>query len=93
MKVGSLVVCVDDSKPFGYDALIFPKKNIIYTVRSFDYLPNDPIPGLYLEEVVNEIKNYADGYKEPSFHPKRFRELDTPVSISIEEILHETVPA
>lgn len=78
MRVGSLVVCVDDSNIFYAKPL---KKNKVYTVRSF----LEDNSGIRVCEIQNEIHpkfNLERGYM---FF--RFREIDCPPSIDIEEII------
>lgn len=92
MKVGSLVVCVDASGiPSWANKLV---ENKIYTVRDIKgnarYHPDcgvKKIDGIsvYLEEIVNIF--HAGLNAEIGYCSKRFRELDTPTEISIEEIL------
>lgn len=85
MQVGSLVVCVKadlDNSPH-HKPLVLKK---IYTIRGmFKY---DGEVGLLLEEIVN-IQHPSGG--EIGYNIKRFRELDTPVSIKIEEFIYEKV--
>lgn len=83
MRVGSLVVCVDDTGlPPKWKPLV---KNKIYTVRDiFNYKFNLG-HGILLYEVINtkhEITGHEIGYL-----PKRFRELDTPTEINLKNIL------
>lgn len=90
MKVGSLVVCVRGFEGDWEAKPVFKDK--IYTVRELrkDSFGDDCIT---LEEVINKVINYSTGSVEPAYDPSRFRELDTPQSISIEEILEEPVYA
>ena len=82
MTPGSLVVCVDASN------LIDPwhplVKDRIYTVREIRDCGNEGV-GLLLEEIVNII--HQKFKKELVYKINRFRELDCPTSIEIEEIL------
>lgn len=90
MKVGSLVVCVDDVVPNKWVKL---KKDNIYTIRDVFIGVKKGIKatGVLLEEITNS-KNERTG-RELGYDINRFRELDTPKSISIEEILEEPVYA
>ena len=88
MQVGSLVELIDDN--WNYSDRIVPVKEVIYTVRE---LPEDRI-GILLEEIINK-KEYCRfpsgkaGYGEPGFIIKRFRELQPPMKISIDELIQE----
>lgn len=88
MKVGSLVVCV---KPYsgdrGVQGLV---KGKIYTVRDI-FMGVEKKLVIRLEDLIN-LRNPFTG-NEYGYYPERFRELDTPTSISIEEILEEPVYA
>lgn len=87
MKVGSLVVCVrcfvgnEEAKPV--------VKGKIYTVRDILYVDGDY--GVMLDEIVNDLAEYREGVLEPAYTIDRFRELDTPTEISIEEFLTQEV--
>lgn len=82
MRVGSLVVCVngfpgdEDCKPV--------VEGKIYMVRTIDVDVCGTI-GIRLYEIVNNI-NTHNGV-EFGYRSDRFRELDTPISISIEEFV------
>lgn len=79
MKPGSLVVCVDASGiSFPWMPLV---QDNIYTVRQL--VNTNKGLGLYLEEVLNE-KNKGN---EIGYIANRFRELDTPTEIKLENIL------
>lgn len=83
MKVGSLVVCV---KGFSGDNDAKPViKGKIYTVR--EVVKHYSWYGLLLSEIVNPHNEYIDGYHEPDYMIERFRELDTPTEIKLENIL------
>lgn len=87
MKIGSLVELIDNNGLFApYIGDKLPVKNKIYTVR--DIQDDD---ALVLEEIVNPIHQYSNGYHELYFLIKRFCELMPPMAISIEEIRHELV--
>lgn len=83
MKVGSLVVCIRSSKgePF-HKATI---KGKVYTIRAIQIVPSLNGVGLLFEEVVNEIHPLCK--YEYDYLPSRFREIDCPTSIDIEEII------
>lgn len=85
MKVGSLVVCVDDTNQFEWLKVKLVKGRI-YTIEGFSQTD-----ALFLEE-HNEKHAYFSHLRVPH-KVQRFRELDTPQSISIEEILEEPVYA
>jgi hypothetical protein len=101
MKVGSKVICVDDSiKPgkLGFVGYAYPnwiEAGKVYTVR--EILPNDDIvPGIVLDEVINPplYVHILGKEQEPAFRLSRFRELDdvelaieTKEIIGIEELL------
>lgn len=101
LKIGSKVLCVDDSiKPgklnfVGYAYPNWIKVGEIYTVR--EILPNDDIvPGIVLEEIVNPplYVHLLGREQEPAFRISRFRELDdqelaieTEETVGIEELL------
>ncbi|MNT95842.1 hypothetical protein D3C72_2378030 [compost metagenome] len=85
MQVGSLVVCVkSDLDNYPHHKPLVLKK--IYTIRGM--FKDDGEVGLLLEEIVN-IQHPKGG--EIGYNIKRFRELDTPVSINIEELIYEKV--
>ena len=84
MKVGSKVICIDDSIPshlnmeqFRNDFHQWIKKDEIYTIR--EILPNDGIvTSVLLEEVKNPIRFFSKTigrFQESSFRIDRFREL------------------
>ena len=87
MKVGSLVECQCDFSKYSMPFKV-PLKGGIYTVR--DIIPckqgND---GLLLQEIINEPSQLFNGNREPSFGSIKFRELQPPMTISIDEILKE----
>ncbi len=95
LKIGSKVLCVDDSiKPgklafVGYAYPNWIKAGEIYTVR--EILPNDDIvPGIVLEEIVNPILyvHILGKEQEPAFRISRFRELeDTELAVELEETI------
>lgn len=82
MKVGSLVVCV---RGFSGDYEAKPViKDKIYTIRE---IAKDDYGDLcvHLDEVINEKSIFTN--KEPKYDIERFRELDTPTEIKLENIL------
>jgi hypothetical protein len=95
MKIGSKVMCVDDSiKPgklafVGYAYPNWIKEGKVYTVR--EILPNDDIvPGIVLEEVINPLLyvHILGKEQEPAFRLSRFRELDDQeLAIETEEVV------
>ena len=98
MKVGSLVVCV---KTFEGDWRGKPVyKDKIYTIRYIDkgrsWINGKPFYNGSTIVRLEEIQNHnvpEFGNTEAGYNIERFRELDTPQSISIEEILEEPVYA
>ena len=70
-KVGDKLICVKAPIPKGNE--IVPVKHKEYTLRGV----NNNHGGLWLEEIINIPKYYSDGFVEASFHPDRFRKLDT----------------
>lgn len=98
MKVGSLVECVKGPARQGYQDSLgntydFPQPEIgiIYTIRAFThYLGVNS--GILLEEIVNPEINWGLGiYGEASFKTTRFREIQPPMDIKIEDIISEQV--
>jgi hypothetical protein len=95
MKIGSKVMCVDDSiKPgklafVGYAYPNWIEAGKVYTVR--EILPNDDIvPGIVLEEVINPLLyvHILGKEQEPAFRLSRFRELeDQELAIETEEVV------
>lgn len=75
MKVGSLVVCVNDVVPYKWVKL---KKDNIYTIRDIFIGLKDgaKVTAVLLDEITNS-KHEITG-KELGYDIKRFRELDTP---------------
>jgi len=86
MKVGSLVVCVDSSYAPNCIQLV---KGKIYTIREIKKDSISGRPYLTLDELVN-IRHPNSG-NEIGYRIGRFRELDTPTEISIEEFLTQEV--
>jgi len=96
MKVGSLVELVSDSNWANFErfkslGIIYPIKGNIYTIRNFQKGKMEI--GIRLEEINNPIVHFThiNANLEPSFNIIRFRELQTPSSISIESFITETV--
>lgn len=96
MKIGSLVELVDDNWNqelkllLIVNGMVYPVKNKLYTIRSFNK-SGLGVVGIRLEEIVNPDFEFVDGIDELAFSAKRFRELMSPLEISIDEIIHETV--
>jgi hypothetical protein len=86
MKVGSYVICVDDS--FSVEQMTklsrIPKKNNYYTIREIVEYPKYNRTGVRLEEISNPEIEMDGKLHEPSFSIKRFKELDVPPSIEAE---------
>lgn len=89
MKVGSLVLLI---KPFELlerkNHEIRPEMGVIYTIREIRSTARGV--GITLEEIVNPMYNYQDGYNEVCFNIEKFREIQPPMDIS--ELITETVP-
>lgn len=86
MKVGSLVECINDQYFANQDICTgFPKKGSIYTIR--EIFASDSDTGVLLDEIVNPLFKFTDGIAEPGFHIRRFRELQPPMKISIEQFM------
>lgn len=82
MQVGSLVELVNDTWEHHYYDVIYPVKNVIYTVRGFK-----EDTGIVLEEIVNRVERLqtrsgAIIIDEASFMIHKFRELQPPMEIS-----------
>ena len=87
MKIGSKVICIDDSlkqglnmEEFHRDFHQWIKKGEEYTIREID--ENDGlVVSVLLEEVINPIRYFTTigRYKESSFRIERFREIETEV--------------
>lgn len=86
MKVGSLVVCINDDFLVNDITIHLPVKGILYIVRDI----RAHLFSMYitLEEIVNEPRRYKDGYYEPAFNVKAFREVQPPMDLT--ELLEET---
>lgn len=98
MKIGSLVICVDDQ---GLINTIKPERNKIYTIRHIrtveykksNYGISNSQDGILLEEIVNDN---APGYpEEKGYKIYRFKEVMPPIA-NIEECInqntHELAP-
>lgn len=85
MKIGNLVMVVDDSdQP---NNAIKLKKGSIHTIRSIDH--DNGTTGILLEEIKNATHPIFN--KELGYISTRFRLLDTPLAINIEELQEEMV--
>ena len=86
MKVGSYVICVDDS--FSAEQMTklsrIPKKDDYYTIRDVVEYPKYNRIGVRLEEISNPEIEMDGKPHEPSFSYFRFRELDVPPSLEAE---------
>lgn len=93
MKVGSIVECVN---PFCGNWYMLPIPAGHYVVRGIITVEGDTIPGVYVEEIINE-KQYCAGpawtsiFMEPTYCSTRFREIEFPPALEIEisELLKE----
>jgi hypothetical protein len=88
MHLGSLVECIKGFPVSKRNGLNVPEKGIIYIIRGF--YPNCDGLGVFLEEVVNPQQHFVQGYMEPSWDAKSFREVQPPMNIDIENLIHET---
>lgn len=87
MKIGTKVICVDDSlkeglnmEEFKKDFEQWVKKGKEYTIRSID--ENDGlVVSVLLEEIKNPIRYFKTigRFKESSFKIERFREIETAI--------------
>ena len=86
MKIGSYVVCVDDS--FSAEQMSklsrIPKKDDYYTIREIVEYPKYNRIGVRLEEISNPPIEMEGGIHEPTFNIFRFAELDVPPSLEAE---------
>ena len=86
MKIGSYVVCVDDS--FSAEQMSklsrIPKKDDYYTIREIVEYPKYNRIGVRLEEISNPEIEMDGKPHEPSFSIFRFVELDVPPSLEAE---------
>lgn len=90
MKIGSIVICVDDTGGYIANKLV---KGKLYTVRNikqtvsyskYEGLRYVNSTSIYLDEIVNE---YIPELKtEIGYSRFRFRDCEVPVKINIEEI-------
>ena len=88
MKIGSLVICARPFEPEDWCPSL-PEVNEIYTVRGF-YSFKDKT-GIYLDEIINPPSHFKlVGFKEPCFNIEKFREIQPPMTIEIENIIYET---
>src|SRR3990167_7935284 len=75
-QVGQLVECVDDVNwPSAWRALTatVPVKGRVYTVR--EVATHENVYGLCLEEIIDPIRRFSDGFTEPKFNQARFRPI------------------
>jgi hypothetical protein len=86
MKIGTLVICVDDSFSAEQMAKLsrIPKKDDYYTIRDVVEYPKYNRIGVRLEEISNPEIEMDGKPHEPSFNLFRFRELDVPPSLEAE---------
>lgn len=92
--IGQLVVCIDDSHNpnrlhLSHDETI-PTKGMIYTIRGFLETPSGV--GVYLEEIINKPKMYAQGMLEVAFRQERFRPIQK-TSIEVFTAILNKTPA
>jgi hypothetical protein len=91
MKVGSLVVCVNDT--FKHGDLDYipnrPEKGKHYFVRSIRTYTGGKT-GLCLEELINPPGAFNSGLKEPTFLSNRFREIEG-LDLAVEELIKEEI--
>lgn len=89
MKIGSLVECISH-KSEGYPNHIGLKVGDIYTVRDIVKCKCGCIspPAIYLEEVINIESGLGQEY---GYDIEDFREVQPPMSVSIEEIILQPI--
>jgi hypothetical protein len=94
MKIGSLVVYIKDIGGWIANGINItdkvkrPTLNELYVVR--DIREEEGKIGLLLEEIINQTFYFAgNGMLEPAFNEKHFAEVQPPLEIKIEELLHE----
>ena len=81
-KVGTKVICIDDSIKSGQEGFVakayknWVKVNNVYTIRGI-FNNKDIVTGILLKEVVNGpiYIHLIDDWSEPMFATTRFREL------------------
>lgn len=73
-KVGEKVVCISTILPQAYSRSVLPEKGEMYTIRGI--LEKEGNVGLVLEEIVNPVQKFKNGYGEEHFGIKFFRKLD-----------------
>ena len=95
MKIGSKVICIDDSikeglnmDEFHRDFEQWIKKGTHYTIRNIND-NNGLVTSVLLEEIKNPIRYFhsIDNFQESSFRIDRFRELeDAVLEMEVEEL-------
>lgn len=95
MKIGSKVICIDDSikeglnmDEFHRDFEQWIKKGTHYTIRKIND-NNGLVTSVLLEEIKNPIRYFhsIDNFQESSFRIDRFRELeDAVLEMEVEEL-------
>ena len=76
-KIGEKVVCVTNA-PLDFEDIIdgvtAPKVKEIYTIRTME--SDKTGTWITVEEIINPVFNYLDGFGEASFNINYFRKLD-----------------
>jgi len=95
MQVGSLVECIDST--IGYIVALGKQiplsslsKGSYYTIREIRPCRFSGVLGVLLEEISNHIVMHKDGSaSEGAYNINKFREIQPPMEISINEIISE----
>lgn len=94
MKIGSLVECI--STFTGVDNFYgdqLPTVHNLYVIRDMEEVEGDI--GIRVEEIINPLHYFVDNgrriQKEISFLIDKFREIQPPMEINIEELMVELV--
>lgn len=74
-KVGKKVVCLRTPTRYHGDIEEFPIHREIYTIRSMQQSTFDGL-ALYFDEIINEKRQFLEGYVEMNFASINFRPID-----------------
>lgn len=94
MKVGSLIECVSafTGEDNFYDDQLPIVKNL-YVIRGMEQIYGET--GITVEEIINPVRHFVENgrviYREVSFLIDKFREIQPPMKISIDEFIEELV--
>lgn len=75
-RVGQKVVCVWRKPNMKWPGTLPTVVGAIYTVRGIEWISapySEGHPGLYLEELRNEVRMTTEGMWEPSYRASKFR--------------------